>query len=189
MSWGGASLFCWCLWYTSLPIFGDFVSQLLVGESSHISEDWGGMSDQPSHKRRQWQLCCSTQVNHKDITLQTLLWVRNFGCASLSLFLILTFINGTSLLAQTVNRLSTIWETRVRSLDREDLLEKEMTTHSSIHAWKIPWTEEPCRLQSMGSQRVGHDWATSLSLSVFSVKERSWLLSSSHSQIQIITQY
>ena len=56
VSWGGASLFCWCLWYTSLPVFGDFVSQLLEGESSHISEDWGGMSDQPSHKRRQRQL-------------------------------------------------------------------------------------------------------------------------------------
>ena len=56
VSWGGASLFCWCLWYTSLPVFGDFVSQLLEGESSHISEDWGGMSDQPSHRRRQRQL-------------------------------------------------------------------------------------------------------------------------------------
>ena len=44
------------------------------------------------------------------------------------------------------------------------LLEKEMATHSGIHAWKIPWTEEPGRLQSMGLQRVGHDWVTSLSL-------------------------
>ena len=48
---------------------------------------------------------------------------------------------------------------------QEDPLEKEMATHSSILAWRIPWTEEPGRLQSMGSQRVGHDWATSLSLS------------------------
>ena len=47
-------------------------------------------------------------------------------------------------------------ETWVRSLDREDPLEKEMATHSSILAWKIPWTEEPGRLQFMGSQRVGH---------------------------------
>ena len=53
-----------------------------------------------------------------------------------------------------------MWETRVRAL------EKEMAIHSSTIAWKIPWTEEPGRLQSMGSQRVGHDWATSLSLSV-----------------------
>ena len=51
---------------------------------------------------------------------------------------------------------------RVQSLGQEDLLEKEMATHSSILAWKIPWTEEPGRLLSMGSQRVRHDWATSL---------------------------
>ena len=49
------------------------------------------------------------------------------------------------------------------TLGREDLLEKEMATHSSILAWKIPWMEEPGRLQSMGSQRVRHSWATSLS--------------------------
>ena len=60
-------------------------------------------------------------------------------------------------MAQTVKRLSTMRETRVRSLDREDPLEKEMAIHSSTIAWKIPWTEEPGRLQSIGSQRVGHD--------------------------------
>ena len=68
-----------------------------------------------------------------------------------------------SLVAQTVKRLPARQETRVRSLGREDPLEKEMATHSSSLAWKIPWTEGPCRLQSMGSRRVGHDWATSLS--------------------------
>ena len=60
-------------------------------------------------------------------------------------------------MAQTVKRLPTMLETWVQSLGREDLLEKEMATHSSILAWKIPWMEEPDRLQSMGSQRVGHD--------------------------------
>ena len=59
--------------------------------------------------------------------------------------------------AQTVKRLSTMRETWVRSLGQEDPLEKEMAIHSSAIAWKIPWTEEPDRLQSMGSQRVGHD--------------------------------
>ena len=59
--------------------------------------------------------------------------------------------------AQMVKRLPTTRETWVRSLGWEDLLEKEMATHSSILAWKIPWTEEPGRLQSMGSQRVGHN--------------------------------
>ena len=52
--------------------------------------------------------------------------------------------------------------TRVRSLGREDPLEKELAPHSSTLAWKIPWMEEPGRLQSMGSQRVGHDLTTSL---------------------------
>ena len=63
----------------------------------------------------------------------------------------------TSLVAQTVQRLPTVWEIRVQSLGQEDLLEKEMATHSSILAWRIPWTEEPGRLQSTGSQRVGQD--------------------------------
>ena len=56
-----------------------------------------------------------------------------------------------------VKRLPAMWETQVRSLCGEDLLEKEMATHFSTLAWKIPWTEEPGRLQSMGLQRVGHD--------------------------------
>ena len=60
-------------------------------------------------------------------------------------------------LAQMVKRLPAMWETWVQSLGWEDPLEKEMATHSSILAWKIPWTEEPGRLESMGSQRVGHD--------------------------------
>ena len=61
-----------------------------------------------------------------------------------------------------VKRLPTMQETWVRSLRGEDPLEKEMATHSSTLAWKIPWSKEPGRLQSMGSQRVRHDWATSL---------------------------
>ena len=60
-------------------------------------------------------------------------------------------------MAQTVKHLPTIWETGVQSLGWEDLLQKQMATHSSILAWKIPWMEEPGRLQSTGSQKVGHD--------------------------------
>ena len=63
----------------------------------------------------------------------------------------------TSLVAQTVKRLSTMRETGVRSQGWEDPLEKEMAIHSRTIAWKIRWTEEPGRLQPMGSQRVGHD--------------------------------
>ena len=61
------------------------------------------------------------------------------------------------LVAQMVKRLSAMQETWVRSLGWEDPLEKEMAAHSSILAWRIPWTEEPGGLQSTGSQRVGHD--------------------------------
>ena len=60
-------------------------------------------------------------------------------------------------MAQTVKRLPAMWETQVQSLGQEDSLEKEMAIHSSTLAQRIPWTEEPDRLQSMGSQRVGHD--------------------------------
>ena len=63
-------------------------------------------------------------------------------------------------MAQTVKCLSTMWETQVQSLVWEDPLEKETAIHSSTIAWKIPWTEKPGRLQSMGSQRVGLDRAT-----------------------------
>ena len=66
-------------------------------------------------------------------------------------------IRWTSLVAQMVKHLPTMWETLVQSCGWEDPLEKEMAIHSSILAWKIPWMEEPGRLQSMGSQRVGHD--------------------------------
>ena len=62
-----------------------------------------------------------------------------------------------SLVAQLVNNPPAMWETCVLSLGWEDTLEKEMATHSSIPTWRIPWTEEPGRPQSMGLQRVGHD--------------------------------
>ena len=70
-------------------------------------------------------------------------------------------------MAQTVKCLPAMQETQLWSLGWEDLLEKEMETHSSTFAWKIPGMEEPGRLQSMESQRVGHDWTTSL-LSIIS---------------------
>ena len=73
------------------------------------------------------------------------------------------FPGQTSLVAQTVKPLPAMRETWVWSLGWEDAVEKEMATHSSTLAWKIPWTEEPDRLQSMGMQRVGYDWVTSLS--------------------------
>ena len=68
---------------------------------------------------------------------------------------------GSSLVAQRIKHLPAMQETRVQSLGWEDPLEKEMATHTSSLAWRIPWTEEPGRLQFTGSQRVGHDLATS----------------------------
>ena len=67
-------------------------------------------------------------------------------------------ISLASLVAQTVKNLPVTWETQVRSLDWEDPLGKGMATHSSILTWRIPWTEKPGRLQSMGSQRVRHNF-------------------------------
>ena len=68
-----------------------------------------------------------------------------------------TTISQYTMVAQTVKHLPAMQETQVQFLGREDPLEKDMVIHSSTLAWKIPWTEKPDRLQSMGSQRVGHD--------------------------------
>ena len=70
---------------------------------------------------------------------------------------IINKIEIASLVAQRLKRLPPTQETRVQSLGQEDPLEKEMVTHSSILAWRIPWTEKPGRLQSTGSQRVRYD--------------------------------
>ena len=77
-----------------------------------------------------------------------------------------------SLVAQMVKRLPAMWETRVWSLGQEDPLEKEIAAHSSTLAWKIPWMKEPGRLQSVGSQRVGHNWATSLQFTSLQTHQR-----------------
>ena len=80
---------------------------------------------------------------------------------SSSLFFVFTYFTLflTSLVAQMVKHLPTMRETRVHSLDGEGLLEKEMATHSSIHAWRIPGMAEPGELPALGSHRVGHDWS------------------------------
>ena len=73
---------------------------------------------------------------------------------------------GVPLVAQMVKDLPAIWEAQVWLLGQEDLLEKGMATHSSILAWRILWTEEPGRLQSIGLQRVGHDRASNLHIRI-----------------------
>ena len=79
-------------------------------------------------------------MNYKTLEIEQTIWKRR-----------------ASLVAQRLKRLPAMRETWVRSLGQEDTLEKEIATQSSILAWRIPWTEEPGGLESMGSQRVGHD--------------------------------
>ena len=88
--------------------------------------------------------------------LSYLLFDSQFFCY-LSVFLYLNETFGLPWWLKRVKRLPVIWETRVRFLGGEDPLEKEIATHSSTLAWKIPWTEKHGRLQSMGSQKVRHD--------------------------------
>ena len=88
-----------------------------------------------------------------ELSCQSCLCIFEVNTLSVALFA----IPWSSLVVQTVKYLTTVQETWVQSLGWKDLLEKEMATHSSILAWKIPRMKEPCRLQSMGSQRVGHD--------------------------------
>ena len=81
-------------------------------------------------------------------------------CAKIEHFPALDYVE-TSPVAQRVKHLPAVQDAWVQSLGQEDPLEKEMAPHSSTLSWKIPWTEEPARLQSMGLQRVRHNWATS----------------------------
>ena len=83
---------------------------------------------------------------------------------------------GAFLVAQRIKHLPVMQKTWVQSLGWEDSLEKEMATHSSILAWRIPWTEEPSKLQSVGLQRVRHDWATSLSFFLCKRRRVRWFL-------------
>ena len=90
------------------------------------------------------------------------------------------------MVAQMVKSLPAVRETQVRSLDQEDPLEKEMATHSSILVRKIPRMEEPGQLQSVGSQRVGHDWTTSLSFSFYTDVRVGWAPKNWHFQIVVL---
>ena len=93
-------------------------------------------------------------LNFQSIPLPPSLPVGNHKSV---LYLCFGFVDRASLVAQRLKRLPTMQETQVQSLGREDPLEKEMVTHSSILAWRIPWTEKPGGLQSTGLQRVRHN--------------------------------
>ena len=84
-------------------------------------------------------------------------WIEEMRGPQRLLIILEILLSLLSVVAQRVKNLSAMQETWVRSLGQEDPLEKGMTTHSRILAWRIPWTEEPGRLQSMGLQKVRHD--------------------------------
>ena len=122
---------------------------------------------------REWKLGLSLMdyKSYKGLLLIYVWFKTQWSCVWISCInskpcvVLLLFLLVTPLVAEMVKHLPTVWETWVRSLGQGDHLEKEMATHSSTLAWKIPWMEEPGGLQPMGSQRVGHNWVTSLSLS------------------------
>ena len=96
----------------------------------------------------------------QDRTQKRCTWVLKSGYCKPFFRMQALMLKWASLRVQTVKNLPATWNTWVWFLDWEDPLEKEMATHSSILAWEISWTVEPGRLQSMGLQRVGHDWVT-----------------------------
>ena len=140
------------------------------GEETWILALWGFRFQ---NSKRKWGL-----IEHFDVSK---LAHRTLPCASVwSAF----NISGASPVAQTVKRLPAMRETHVQSLGREDPLEKEMATHSSILAWRTPWIEEAGRLQSTEPQRVGHNWETSLHFNI-SAGEALYLPAASLRVIQI----
>ena len=125
----------------------------------------------PSH------ITCSHNLSFFDLTNffnATMYYLSCVRCYTNCFTCIISFNSLTIYLvifpvAQTVKNLPAMQETRGQSLGWEDPLEKGMAIHSSILAWRIPWTEEPGWPQSMGSQRVGHDWATNTTIATTNI--------------------
>ena len=117
-----------------------FVSKAIVKSQMHMNFSFLDVV------KGQYQIEYWSLGWHSFYTRHVLLMVHSFPCV-----------------AQAIKNLSAMQNIWVQSLGWEDPLEKEMATHSSILAWRIPWTEEPGGLQSIGSQRVGHDWVTNTS--------------------------
>ena len=143
------------------PLLGRLLYPLCLAKTPvHVSEPNMDVtsSKKPSLKLFQPKLDLPPMLLHKTLlfssnTIKNLHWLIS---------LCIWWYIIPSLVAQMVKNLPAMQETWVRFLGQEDPLEKETAIHSSTLAWKIAWTEEPDRLQSMGLQRVGHNWATSL---------------------------
>ena len=150
--------FCWALctptaWSTWAPVWFTLDSDVMLVEPMSLRtrkpELLGSRNHQLSFSSLDWRW------EWKTIPV---IWAFS-TLLTLSVLALFNMVYGASLVAQTVKHLPTVWEIRVQSLSREDPL-KGMATYSSILDWRIPWTEEPGRLQSMGLQKAGHDWAT-----------------------------
>ena len=111
----------------------------------------------PPDVRREATLDPSSTVRDRSLLCQHLDSGLLQKCETINFYCLSNLVYGASLVAQTVKNLPAMQETWIRSPSWEDPLEKGMATHSSILAWRIPRTEEPGGLQSMGPQRVGHD--------------------------------
>ena len=98
-----------------------------------------------------------------------IMWLTNISSLTTLLLFMFVYIRSGASRAQSVKNLPEVQETKVQSLGQKNPLEKEIENHSSILAWKIPWTEEPGELQSMGLQRVRHDWETKFHFHIWSV--------------------
>ena len=125
----------------SCPTFSDPMDWSLLGSSVH---EWGAIAFSDNCDDSRYFICFEFLIYAKILVVPFLL---NF-----------LFCTG----AQIVKNLSAMWETSIQSLGCKDPLEEGIATHSNILAWRFPWTEEPGGLQSMGSQRVGHDWVINI---------------------------
>ena len=122
----------------------------------------GGKKKKLSKGKRRSHVCIHIQPSHNFQAGENDLWIPRYaGPSKLSAqFWRALNTSWASLVAQMVKTLPAMQETPLQSLGQEDTLEEKMATYSSILPWRIPWTEETGGLQSMGLQRVGHDWAT-----------------------------
>ena len=134
-----------CQWrLTAVPIFSRRSYQVLqMGRPMTMFPNWVLINSE-----RYWKMLEKMTFNCNVMNVS-----RTWKCSCFSC------LPSPFLVAQTVKKLPTTQGTWAQSQGQEDSMEEGMATHSSILAWEIPWTEEPGRLQSMGSQRVGHDWA------------------------------
>ena len=150
-------------WATISFCRGIFPTQGLNARSSALQED--ALPSEPPGKLQmeepipKWK---DPLMTWSWICLCLMLWPDFHFPVTWSIMSLIKGQIGASLVVQVVKCLPAMQETPVWSLGREDPLEKEMATHSSTLAWKIPWMQEPGRLLTIGSQRVGHNWATSL---------------------------